>query len=70
MDLYIKIWNINEEDTELLAVNSGLSAALNNACELVSIIISDKLNDYRVFYRLVTLLALKKNLKKLCIKSC
>ena len=46
MDLYNKIWNISEEDTELLAVNSGLSAPLTNACQLVSIIISNKFNDY------------------------
>ena len=46
MDLYNKIQNINEEDTELLAVNSGLSAASSNASQWVSIIISNKFNDY------------------------
>ena len=46
MDFHNKLQNINEGDTELLAVNFVLNATLSNALQGVSIIITDKLNEY------------------------
>ena len=49
MNLHNELQNISEKDTELLAVNSVLSVTLQNACQWVSIIISNKFNDYESF---------------------
>ena len=46
MELHKKLQNISEGDTELLAVNSVLNATLRNACQWVSISITDNLNEY------------------------
>ena len=46
LDLHNKLQNISEGDTELLAVNSVLNATLHNACQWVSISITDNLNEY------------------------
>ena len=49
MDLHNKLQNINEGDTELLAVSSVLDATLGNACQGESIIITDKSINIKFF---------------------